>query len=67
MRFVEILEDALGRKAEKNMLPMQPGDVKETWADTADLEAATGWTPDTDIEVGVKRFVAWYREYYRSG
>ena len=66
MRFIEILEDALGRKAEKNMLPMQPGDVKETWADTADLEAATGWKPGTGIEDGVARFVAWYREYYRS-
>ncbi|MDH3230714.1 MAG: NAD-dependent epimerase [Alphaproteobacteria bacterium] len=67
MRFIEILEDALGRKAERNMLPMQPGDVKETWADTTDLEAATGWKPDTSIEDGVKRFVAWYRDYYGSG
>ena len=64
MRFIEVLEQELGRKAEKNMLPMQPGDVKATWADTADLEAATGWKPDTGIEEGVRRFVAWYREFY---
>jgi len=67
MRFIRILEEALGRKAKQNMLPMQPGDVKETWADTSDLEAATGWKPDTDIEDGVKRFVAWYRQYYGTG
>jgi len=67
MRFIEILEETLGRSAEKNMLPMQPGDVKETWADTTDLEAATGWKPSIDIEEGVKRFVTWYREYYGTG
>ncbi len=64
MRFIELMEEALGRKAEKNMLPMQPGDVKATWADIADLEAVTGWRPDTGIEDGVRRFVAWYREFY---
>ena len=67
MRFIEIMEDALGRKAEKNMMPMQPGDVKETFADTADLETATGWKPAIGIEEGVQRFVAWYREYYGKG
>lgn len=64
MRFIELMEQELGRKAQKNMLPMQPGDVKATWADTADLEAATGWKPDIGIEEGVRRFVAWYREFY---
>jgi len=64
MRFIELMEQELGRKAAKNMLPMQPGDVKATWADTADLEAATGWKPDIGIEEGVRRFVAWYREFY---
>ncbi len=63
MRFIEVMEQALGRKANTNMLPMQPGDVKATWADTADLQAATGWQPETTIEDGVRRFVAWYREY----
>ena len=66
MRFIEVMEDALGRKAVRNMLPMQPGDMKATWADTADLEAATGWKPTTDIEDGVARFVAWYRAYYKT-
>ncbi|MDH5411369.1 MAG: NAD-dependent epimerase [Alphaproteobacteria bacterium] len=64
MRFIEVMEEALGRKAVKNMLPMQPGDVKATWANTADLEAATGWKPATSIEDGVGRFVEWYREFY---
>jgi UDP-glucuronate 4-epimerase len=63
MRFIELMEEALGRKANKNMLPMQPGDVKATWADTADLQAVTGWKPETSIEDGVRRFVAWYREF----
>ena len=67
MRFIECLESALGRKAVRKMLPMQPGDVQQTWADTADLEADTGWRPATDIEDGVKRFVAWYRGYYGEG
>jgi UDP-glucuronate 4-epimerase len=67
MRFIEVMEQAMDRKAEKNMLPMQPGDVRATWTDTADLEAATGWKPDTSIEEGVRRFVAWYREFYDLG
>ncbi len=67
MRFIALLEAALGRKAKRKMLPMQPGDVRETWADTSDLEADTGWRPSTGIEDGVERFVAWYREYYRNG
>jgi UDP-glucuronate 4-epimerase len=67
LRFIECLESALGRKAVRKMLPMQPGDVQQTWADTSDLKADTGWSPATDIEDGVKRFVAWYREYYGEG
>jgi len=47
-----------------NMMPMQPGDVKATWADTGDLVAATGWKPETTIEDGVRRFVEWYRGFY---
>jgi len=50
-------------QAKKNMMPMQPGDVKATWADTTDLQAVTGWKPETSIEDGVRRFVAWYREF----
>lgn len=67
MRFIELMERAFGRPVRKTMLPMQPGDVRATWADTADLQADTGWKPTTGIEDGVERFVAWYREYYGVG
>ncbi len=63
-RYIEVLEAALGRVADKRLLPMQPGDVPITWADTAALEAAVGYRPATPIEEGVGRFVAWYRDYY---
>jgi UDP-glucuronate 4-epimerase len=63
-RFIEVLEECLGKKAEKNFLPMQPGDVRVTCADVADLADAVGFRPDTSIEVGLGRFVDWYREYY---
>ncbi len=65
MRFIEVLEDCLGRKAIKNMLPMQDGDVPDTYADVDDLIRETGYRPSTPIEVGVARFVAWYRDFYR--
>ncbi len=61
---IELLEQALGRKAEKRMLPMQPGDVPETFADVDDLTVAVGFRPKTPIEEGIHRFVAWYREYH---
>ena len=64
MRFIAVMEEALGRKVEMNMLPMQPGDVKATWADTSDLVAVTGWKPETTIEDGVRRFVQWYQAFY---
>ena len=64
MAYIRALEAALGRKAKLDLLPMQPGDVRATQADTSALEAATGFRPDTPIEEGVRRFVAWYREYY---
>jgi UDP-glucuronate 4-epimerase len=63
-RFIEVLEDCLGRKAIKNLLPMQPGDLPSTAADIADLARDVGFCPDTPIETGIARFVAWYREYY---
>jgi len=62
-RFIEILEMSLGRKAIKNLLPMQPGDVPVTCADIADLIADVGFRPGTSIEEGIKLFVDWYREY----
>jgi len=64
LRFIEILEDVLGRKAQLNMLPMQPGDVPATAADIDSLARDTGFRPHTPIERGLARFVEWYREFY---
>ncbi|MFQ6005270.1 MAG: NAD-dependent epimerase [Woeseia sp.] len=64
MRYIEVLEDCLGKTAEKNLLPLQPGDLPDTFADTEDLVQDVGYRPETPIEVGVKRFVDWYLEYY---
>ena len=64
LRFIEVLSDALGRKAEMRLLPMQMGDVKETFADIAELSRDYGWAPTTTIDVGLPRFVQWYGEYY---
>jgi UDP-glucuronate 4-epimerase len=61
---VRILEQELGRKAQREMLPMQPGDVPETCADVSDLERAIGFRPTTSIEEGIRRFVEWYRGYH---
>jgi len=65
MKFIEILEDCLGQKAEKNLLPMQAGDVIATYADVEDLIMEVGFKPATPIEEGIKRFVEWYQGYYR--
>ena len=66
MYFIETLENCIGKKAKKNLLPLQPGDVPETHADVSDLVAEVGFKPQTSIEVGVRKFVDWYREYYRE-
>jgi UDP-glucuronate 4-epimerase len=63
-RFIEVLEDALGVPAQKNLLPMQPGDVPVTYSDVRDLTRDTGFAPRTPIEEGIPRFVAWYRSFY---
>lgn len=65
MRYIEVLEENLGIKAQKNMLPMQPGDVPATWADVDDLRNAVGYHPTTSVEDGIKRFVEWYKAYYK--
>ncbi len=65
LRFIEVLEEALGRKAEKNFLPMQPGDVPATYADVSALVRDVGFQPSTTIEVGIPRFVEWYRRFYK--
>ncbi|MCP5146289.1 MAG: NAD-dependent epimerase [Gammaproteobacteria bacterium] len=65
MHFIETLEQCLGRKAEKNLLPLQPGDVPDTYADVEDLATDVGYRPSTPVEEGIAKFVAWYREFYR--
>lgn len=66
MRYIEVLEQCLGRKAIVELLPMQPGDVPATIADVGDLERATGFRPHTPVEEGVAKFVSWYRDYYHE-
>jgi UDP-glucuronate 4-epimerase len=64
MRYIEVLEQCLGKTAEKILLPLQAGDVPDTYADVEDLVRDTGYKPATPIEVGVRNFVDWYRGYY---
>ena len=64
LRYIEVLEQCLGRKAEKNFVPLQPGDVPDTWADVEALARDVGYRPSTQIEEGVARFVEWYLGYY---
>lgn len=65
LRFIEVLEEKLGKEAIKNFLPLQPGDVESTYADVADLEQSVGFRPATSIEMGIGKFVDWYRSYYK--
>lgn len=65
MDYIGAIEQCLGAEAEKNLLPMQPGDVPDTWADTEALEKDVGYAPSTPIEEGVKRFIDWYLDYYQ--
>ncbi len=65
-RYIELLEVCLGRKASKNLLPLQPGDVPDTFADVNALVEDLGYRPSTPVEVGIRRFVDWYREYYAA-
>ena len=65
LRYIDVLEECLGRKADRRLLPMQPGDVPGTWADVSRLEETVGYRPTTPIEEGVRRFVDWYLEYHR--
>jgi len=64
-RYIEVLEAKLGRKAEKILLPLQPGDVPDTYADVEELSRDTGYSPSTPIEAGIGRFVDWYRGFYK--
>ena len=65
MHLIETIEQALGKPAVKNFLPLQPGDVLATYADVDDLTRDVGFKPSTPIEVGVQRFVDWYRSYHK--
>lgn len=64
MDFIDAIETALGQKAQKNFMDMQPGDVPATWADATLIKTLTGYAPQTPVAEGVARFVAWYRDYY---
>ena len=66
LRYIEVLEECLGMKAEKNMLPLQAGDVPYTYADTSDLMNDVGYKPDTAVEDGIAKFVDWYRDFYKA-
>lgn len=64
LEYIEVLERTLGRKAERRLLPLQPGDVPDTFADVSALQRDVGYAPSTPVETGIARFVAWYRAYY---
>jgi UDP-glucuronate 4-epimerase len=64
LRYIELIEECLGRKAEKNFLPLQPGDVPDTFADVEDLIQDVGYQPKTPVEEGIASFIEWYRHYY---
>ena len=66
LTFIELLEQAIGQQVEKNMLPMQPGDVPDTYANVDALVNDVGYQPNTSVEEGVKRFVEWYKSYYKN-
>ena len=64
--FIDAIEKALQKKAIRNYMPIQKGDVPKTWADTSLLGNLTGYYPDTDFREGIKNFVNWYRDYYKT-
>jgi UDP-glucuronate 4-epimerase len=64
LRYIEVLEQCIGRKAELRLLPMQPGDVPDTYADVEALRRDTGYAPSTPLETGAAKFIEWYRGYY---
>jgi UDP-glucuronate 4-epimerase len=66
MTFIESIEKAAGKIADKNFLPMQAGDVPATYADVTSLENAAGFKPTTDLTTGIQYFIDWYKEYYSN-
>jgi UDP-glucuronate 4-epimerase len=67
LTYIRTLEECLGRKARMNLLPLQAGDVPDTWANIEDLTRDVGYTPATPVAVGIRAFVDWYLEYYKDG
>ncbi len=65
LRFIELIEEALGRTAERRLMPMQPGDVAESFADIDSARRDLGYDPKTSIETGIPRFIDWYKSYHR--
>jgi UDP-glucuronate 4-epimerase len=65
MYFIELIEKNLNKKAEKNYLPIQPGDVPETYADVDVLTKEVNYKPSTSIEIGIEKFILWYRDFYK--
>ena len=65
-RYIEVLEKCLGKRAIIDLKPMQPGDMRETWADISKLQSTVAYSPGTQIEYGVGQFVEWYLEYYKK-
>ena len=65
LRYIDLVEQCLGRKAERNLLPLQPGDVPDTYADVEALVTDLGYRPSTPIEQGIANFVDWYVDYYK--
>jgi UDP-glucuronate 4-epimerase len=63
--FIKAIEEALGRKAEWKMMPIQAGDVEKTWADVSSLKRDYDYNPGTPVETGIQRFIEWYRDYYK--
>ena len=64
MRFIELIEKNLGKKSVKNFLPLQPGDVSETYANIDSLKSVINYSPKTSVEIGIKNFINWYKDYY---
>ena len=66
MTYISLLEKEFGVEAKKEMMPMQAGDVPATWADVNDLIADAGYNPSTPVEVGIKKFAEWYKDFYKK-
>jgi UDP-glucuronate 4-epimerase len=65
MDFIHAIEEELGKKAEMDLVPIQPGEVEKTWADVSDLSAEFGYSPGTPVRDGIRKFISWFREFYR--